>query len=97
MLYSLYMLVVIRCKHIRRVLAYIGKNSVWIVCLHLLAFRIVACIQINYYDLPIDYINIAFRPVAEPYWWIAYTIVGVGVTLACKICFKYIKMDLRAG
>lgn len=90
-LYSIYELAIARCKQLQTVLSYIGKNSVWIVTLHLFAFRIVALIQIKCYGLPITEINQMFRPITAPYWWMMYVVVGIAVPLLVKGCFDLLR------
>lgn len=88
LLYSTYQMIIVRSKRMQAILSYIGKNSIWIVALHLFAFRVVALIQVKYYGLPLAEIGQLFRPITEPYWWIAYTVVGVTVPLLVKQCFS---------
>lgn len=95
MLYSIYMLIIIQCEFIRTLLVYIGRNSVWIITLHLFAFRIVAWIQIKYYDLPMENISYPFCPINKPYWWILYLIVGITIPLICKICYNFFKNRIK--
>lgn len=69
-----------------RVLKYIGNNTVIILCLHFLSFKIVNLIQILIYKYPMY--KIASYPILSGSngWWILYTVVGVFV----PICIKYI-------
>lgn len=90
MLYSFYMLIIQHTIRIRFILSYIGRSSIWIVTLHLAAFRIVALIQIKYYRLPMTELNNLFRPIDKPYWWIAYTIVGIMIPIACKLVYNFL-------
>ena len=95
MLYSVYMLVIIRCRKMQNILSYIGKNSVWIVTLHLFAFRIVAWMQIKYYGLPMSDINMVFIPISKPYWWILYTVVGISIPLLFNVLYVSLKTRLE--
>lgn len=91
LLYAIDQLVIAHCKAIETALSYIGRHSVWIVTLHLFAFRIVAWIQIKCYGLPMTEIGNLFRPITAPYWWIAYTAVGIVVPLLGKKGFDLFK------
>lgn len=59
------------------VLVYMGKNSLWIMLLHFVSFKIVTFIQILYYHDAIE--NLVAYPIyrATGGWWIAYSIVGI--------------------
>lgn len=72
-------------------LQYIGKNTMVIMALHLLAFKIVAYIQTVEMNLPIYMIG--SHPVisGEHVWWIIYTIFGISIPLILKKILLYIK------
>lgn len=58
-----------------------GKYSLQIMCLHFLAFKIVTFIMIKWYNYPMEYLGY-FPTYEKGLWWIAYSVVGVLVTLA---------------
>lgn len=66
---------------IGKTLVYIGKNTVPIVLLHLISFKIITYIQVIYYKNP-PYMLGAF-PVLYNFglWWLAYLIIGIIVPL----------------
>lgn len=73
--------------YVNRLVLYAGKNSIWILCLHLLAFKVV-----NFIGLKIEGLDICFLA-ADPClmmdgcWWIAYGLVGVLIPLG--FCWLY--------
>lgn len=60
---------------------YLGKNTVCIIGLHFLAFKIVSLVQISVYGLPQEKLSTFPYLIAEPFWWVAYTVVGICVPL----------------
>lgn len=76
--------------------AYIGQNTMPIILLHFLAFKIVSLMQVWIYNLPDFYL--ASFPVVYgcsekivPLWFTLYTIVGVSVPILLNIIFKNFK------
>lgn len=71
------------CK-LKKILVFIGDNTMTVLTWHFLCFKIVSLIIIKYYGLPIE--QLASFPVIQKHdwWWIAYSIVGVGVPLSIK-------------
>ncbi len=76
-------------------LIYIGNNTLTILALHFLCFKIVSLIIILFYNLPIEYLG--KFPVVNEYsekgWWIAYVIVGM--FLPILFCAFLDKLKLR--
>lgn len=70
------------------IVSYIGRNSLCIIVLHFLSFKIVNLIGIIYYDQP--YYLIAAFPVLYKgnFWWVAYTLCGIGVPLLLQRGYK---------
>lgn len=69
----------------------IGENSLSIMALHYLAFKLISLFQIFIYDYPIKYL--AYYPVIPyktSYWWVAYTIVGIIVPLVVSLFYDRI-------
>ncbi len=81
-------------KHIsvlKRILTGIGKRTLTILLLHFLCMKIVSAIIVAYYGLP------SFCIAVFPYiygdrglWWLAYTVIGVGLPVAANILYHYI-------
>jgi fucose 4-O-acetylase-like acetyltransferase len=66
-------------------LAFVGANSLHILALHMLCFRLVAYSQIHLLKYPSDWLSM--YPVIDSSrgWWIAYTAAGVG--LPALLCY----------
>ena len=75
-----------------KVLDFIGKNTLTILTLHFLAFKLVSLLIIGVYGLPIE--RLAEFPVITEYsqqgWWIVYFIVAMVVTCGIAYCNKWI-------
>lgn len=69
---------------ISHLLLFIGNNTLSILTFHFLAFKLVSLLIIVIYNLPIK--RLGELPVIMEFatqgWWIAYTVVGVGLPLA---------------
>ena len=75
-------------NEIKKILVYIGDNTLTILTWHFLSFKLVSLFLILIYQLPIS--RLAEFPVIEMYayqgWWLIYFIVGVGMPIGgCKI------------
>lgn len=72
----------------------IGDNTLTIMALHYIAFKLVNLLQIAIYNYPIKYLAYyPVIPIKTEYWWILYTIVGILVPLLLAIFYdktKYI-------
>lgn len=75
---------------VRFIIGYIGKNSLYIMMFHFLAFKIITLINIFYYDKP-SYLLAAF-PVLDTagIWRYLYVFVGVTFPLLLRMFYKYI-------
>lgn len=81
-----------RLKHI---LTYIGDNTMIILALHFISFKIASLIKIYAYGLDIK--KLAYFPVIpdyNEYFWILYTIIGVSIPLIVLSGYKKIKSNL---
>lgn len=69
----------------------IGKRTLTIVIFHFLSFKIVAIIVVKVYSLP-DFCMAAFPNLhgAKGMWWLAYTIVGVGIPVVLNISYRFL-------
>lgn len=85
MLYSFSCLLPLR---IRKPLAYLGKHTRLIVCLHMLSFKAVTLAAIAAFELP--HIMLAIFPALETpeYLWPVYTAAGLAVPLLIETCWK---------
>ncbi len=69
----------------------IGQNTLSIMALHFLSFKIITLIQIHFYNYPVKFLS--FYPVIPyktAYWWIPYTIVGIIVPLFLSFLYDKI-------
>lgn len=72
-------------------LAYVGRNSLIILFLHIISFKLVGLIQVHLFNYPIDLLA-GWRHVDATGWWsILYVIAGVVVPLGLDFCYKYFK------
>lgn len=84
-----------RVPFLCKTVSYIGKHTLPIVILHLLAFKIVSYIGVlaNGQEL---YLVAAFPVLYRGgLWWIAYTAVGIAVSLLFDVLYKRIKCYVR--
>ena len=76
-----------------RLLLFIGQHTLPIVALHFLAFKTVSLLIIAIYDLPIE--RLSDFPVLLSYaqqgWWVAYTIIGLGLPLGIALLWTKVK------
>ncbi len=73
-----------RIEHfkVQNFLYYVGNNTMIILAMHLLTFKLISLAKIAYYSWPIE--RLAEFPAIEQnnsVWWLAYTLVGVGIPL----------------
>ena len=72
-------------------LAYIGRNSLIILFLHIISFKLVGLVQVHLFHYPIDLL-VGWRHVDSTGWWsIFYVIAGMVVPLSLDFCYKYFK------
>jgi fucose 4-O-acetylase-like acetyltransferase len=86
------------CKSIKykwRIIEYIGKNTLIIMALHFLAFKLISLIIILVYGLSMDKIN-DYPTIKEyHYWWILYSFVGISIPLLLGYSFRKLKIVLK--
>ena len=75
-------------SHVSNALCFLGRNTVCIIGLHFLAFKIVTFSQICVYNLPHEKLSEFPYLIAEPFWWVAYTVVGLSVPLLLNAAWK---------
>jgi len=74
-----------------RIFSYIGRNTIPILCLHLLFFKLITVLQIHLYNLP------AYRLASFPCyittggWWVSYFLVGLIGPLLVNEIYQWIK------
>lgn len=85
-----------KSKSLANVFSYLGKNTIPVLCLHFLFFKLVLLLQIYYYDLPLY--RLASFPCyrINQFWSILYTIVGVcGPIFSCEI-YRLFKRKIKS-
>lgn len=86
-----------RCAALRDVIVIIGQNTLAILVLHFCAFKFISLAAIHYYGYP-SYLLGTFPYISslQGGWWVAYTIVGVGLPLALNLARKRIMQAMVA-
>ena len=76
----------------KRLFYYIGKNTLIVLVLHLLVFKLVNLLKIEIYGLPIERLA-DFKIIQEHNYvfWIIYAIFGISVPLIVNEAAKYLK------
>lgn len=76
---------------LKKIIVCVGRNSLAIVILHFLSFKIINLIAVVFADLP--YCLIAAFPVLcrGGAWWFAYSVVGVFIPVLASIFWKKMK------
>lgn len=75
-----------------RVLSFVGKNSFWIVTLHLLFFKVSELLEIGIYELPIQMIGChTIIPPLDNYFWLLHSVLSICLCLVVAYCIhKYL-------
>ena len=79
---------------VKRFLVFCGDNTLPIFVFHIISFKLVSLLKIWYYDL--DFAQIGCHMVIhdhakDDFFWILYTIVGVGIPLGFTWCSQHIR------
>lgn len=88
--------VIKRIDLLKNSLLIIGRSTYNIMVLHFLAFKIVACIIVNYYKLP----KLCIAAFPNLYgnkagWWLLYTIVGIIIPVIFSLCLNKVKEHFK--
>ncbi len=73
---------------IREVISIIGRNTLWILFLHFLVFKLVNALQVILYGLPLYRIAAYPALYTDKGWWIVYTIAGVFIPIYIKLIIR---------
>lgn len=70
------------------ILSYMGRNTIPVIGLHFISFKIVDIVRIVLFSMP--YYTIGKFPVIDVYgmWWVVYALVGVTIPLIINIYYK---------
>lgn len=78
---------------LRRLLVFIGENTLYIFIFHILAFKVVSLAKIHWYGL--DFTQIGCHMVIHynhtDFFWVLYTVVGVALPLLVLQGIRYLK------
>lgn len=83
---------------IRRFLIFCGDNTLIVFVLHICAYKLVSAWKIMYYGLPWGQIgcHMTIHEYADDWFWIPYTVVGVGVPLLLQYAYNRITAPRRS-
>ncbi len=84
-----------KVKYVSRFLTYIGNNTITILMLHLLAFKIVSLVLIETYGYPMAYLASFPVLISNRYMWIIYSAVGVMAPLFVGFLINYTKKRIK--
>lgn len=73
---------------INKFLTYVGNNSLHVLALHCLAFKLTSLMIIYIYNYPLDWLGKFFTITERPEWWPVYGFVGVVVPLISVYFFQ---------
>lgn len=94
MLYS-FSKIILNANVLCTILVYLGKNTICIVGLHFLAFKLFTYIRIILYSMPAECLSdfpvLGNVPNPGGSWWIGYTIFGVVTPLMINHLYKNVK------
>ncbi len=83
-------------SHLRKVLVYIGNNTMPILIFHILSFKVVSLFIIRVYNLPIemlaDYGTIAGY--SKIGWWAMYLVVGITLPILVNALYNKVKCHI---
>ena len=82
---------------LKRFLVFCGDNTLPIFVFHIISYKVVSLLKIWYYDLDFAQIGchmVIHEHAKEDFFWILYTIVGVGIPLGWTWCYQRIKKKL---
>lgn len=75
----------------RKLLIEIGQRTVPIVAMHFLAFKLIAVVITRVYGMPLGCVASFPNLMGDKgFWWLAYTIVGVGIPILVDALWKHI-------
>lgn len=84
-----------KIKGLKQTFSFLGRNSLYILILHVIAFKFVSILIVSLYNLPYqppskNLYNFVISDNIGDFWWILYTITG----LAIPVAFVYIKKQI---
>ena len=87
---------VVKLSLIKRIFVCIGKNSLYVLCMHLVCFKLVAYIHCLFQNIPIE--NVSNFPVVNNsgFWCIAYTLIGLIIPIVIVYLIRQL-LDIIKG
>lgn len=82
---------------IKRCFYYIGKNTLIILSLHLLAFKIASYVVIYFYGIPKSSLSETFIADCNIFCWFLYIIFGIGIPLLFHEFYRHIANKFKAN
>ena len=75
---------------LKRMLVYIGDNTLYVFVFHIIAFKSVSLLKIWWYDLPFEQIgcHMVIHDMRPDLFWIPYSIAGVALPLLWLYCYR---------
>lgn len=92
-LYSISTLIT-KSNRLTNCFSYLGKNTICIIVLHFLVFKIINLLQIEIYELPIDKLSAFPVLKAKPFWWVLYSVIGICIPLLLNWCYDKVKSKI---
>lgn len=82
---------------VRNFLIYAGNMTVYVYVFHIISFKVISAIKILWYGLPWGQIgcHMVIHEHHGDYFWILYTIVGVGLPLMWIYCYNTLKIKFK--
>ncbi len=75
-------------------LDYIGKNTLIILALHFLAFKVITFIQIKIYKMPTELLSNFNLLVVNNYWRLLYLVIGLLIPILIKLSYDYLRKKI---
>jgi fucose 4-O-acetylase-like acetyltransferase len=95
LLYQISFIIAERCVQLAAIIECLGQNTLCIMMLHFLAFKLVSLVYVIVYGLP-SYQIAAFPTLNANYFWgIAYLTVGLFLPLLASLAWKNIAQIIR--
>lgn len=83
-----------KLKYASSLLCVIGRHTLSVVLFHFLSFKVVNVIQCVIYNQPMYRVASFTTFYSKKGWWLAYTIVGIGIPVLLGIVYKKAKSSL---
>ena len=83
-------------RNLRRITVYMGANSLTIMLLHFVSFKVVTLLQITLLGENIEKLTSYPVYISSNGWWIMYSVAGISIPLLAAFLWKDFKNRLRA-